>query len=815
MKQSKTPTQKHQKPNANKTMSSAEKKEIQRKIRQIEEKHKKVDSTQKTIPYKEIYKDGVCRVTDDYFTKTVCFNDINYQLARNEDRQDIFQKYCEVHNYFDNSLNIQFTFMNVMDDAEAYKECIHITEQDDNFNDIRHEFVDMLQTQLEKGNNGIIRLKYITFGVTEKDVKTAKRTLEQLESEIIGNFKRMGVSAYGLNGYERLQVFHRAFNPNPNDRFVFDWKMRTLTGISTKDCIAPPSFNFGKKNAFQMGNTVGSSWFIDILSTEVSDRMLTDYLNLDNNLFVNIHLKSWDQTEALKFVKLKKTAVEAMKIDEQKKAARSGYDIDILPPDLVTYSADIQNLLESLQSRNERFFVVTLIITCFASNMKKLQMIEKQLKSITQKNNCKLAPLDWQQEYALMSAIPLGYNGIKRNRNLTTSAAAVFIPFTTQELFQPTDGALYYGLNALSQNIIIADRKQLKNPNGLILGTPGSGKSFSSKREISNAFLSTTDDIIICDPEGEYYPLVNALHGQHIKISPNSSHHINPMDISLDYSDDDDPITLKSDFILSLCELIVGGKYGLSATERSIIDRAVKQVYTSYFDNPVPENMPILGDLYDQLSAIDLPEAQHVAASLELYVTGSLKLFNNRTNVDITNRLVCFDIKEVGKNLRKLGMLIVQDQVWNRVTINRAERKATRYYIDEFHLLLKEEQTAAYSVEIWKRFRKWGGIPTGMTQNVKDLLASQEIENILDNSDYICMLNQAPGDREILAKKLGISEHQLSYVTNANQGSGLLFFGDVILPFTDRFPTDTKLYRVMTTKPEEQEQVSELIGTKQ
>lgn len=790
---------------AQKPLTREEKKKIQKEIRNIEHKHNKISTAQQTIPYLEMYKDGVCRVTENYFTKTLCFNDINYQLAKDEDKNAIFQEFCNLHNYFDDSINIQFTYMTVPDDADTYKNCIHITEQDDDFNDIRREFVEMLTMQLEKGNNGLVRLKYLTFGVTEKDLSIARSKLHHLEAELITNLKHMGVKSYGLNGLERLEILHRAFNPDKTEKFIFDWKMRARTGLSTKDAIAPASFNFSGKNKFQMGNVFGCTSYIDIISSEVSDRMLTDYLNIDENIFVNIHLHSWDQQAAIKYVKLKNTAVDAMKIDEQKKAARSGYDIDILPPDLVSYSEEIKRVLLDLQSRNERFFVATIIITCFAKTTKKLDLIVNQIKNITQKHNCKLVPLDWTQEQALMSSVPLGYNGVELNRNFTTSAAAVFIPFTTTELFQPEGDSLYYGLNALSDNLIMADRKQLKNPNGLILGTPGSGKSFAAKREFSNAFLSTSDDIIICDPEGEYFPLVNALHGQLIKISPNSSQYINPMDISAEYSDDDDPVSLKSDFILSLCELIVGGKYGLSATERSIIDRCVKKVYDGYFKNPVPENMPILEDFYNILRQTDSPEAQHVAASLELYVTGSLNLFNHRTNVDISNRLVCFDIKDVGKNLRKLGMLIVQDQVWNRVSVNREEGRSTRYYIDEFHLLLKDEQTAAYSVEIWKRFRKWGGIPTGMTQNVKDLLASKEIENILDNSDFIYMLNQAAGDREILAQKLNISEHQLSYVTASGQGSGLLFYGDVILPFIDNFPKDTKLYSVMTTKLEERQ----------
>ena len=399
-----------------------------------------------------------------------------------------------------------------------------------------------------------------------------------------------------------------------------------------------------------------------------------------------------------------------------------------------------------------------------------------------------------------MSSLPLAQNLIEIHRGMTTSSTAIFVPFTTQELFQSGDESLYYGLNALSNNLIMVDRKLLKNPNGLILGTPGSGKSFAAKREIANAFLVTDDDVIISDPEAEYSPLVERFGGQVIKISPTSTQYINPMDINMNYSDDDNPIALKADFILSLCELIVGGKEGIQPVEKTVIDRCIHQIYQKFFEDPNPEKMPLLEDLYNALLKQDEPEAKHVATALEIYVTGSLNVFNHRTNVDITNRLVCYDIKELGKQLKKIGMLVVQDQVWGRVTENRAQGKSTRYYMDEMHLLLREDQTAAYTVEIWKRFRKWGGIPTGITQNVKDLLASKEVENIFENSDFIYMLNQAVGDRQILAKQLNISPHQLSYVTHSGAGEGLIFYGNVILPFVDRLPTDIELYRIMTTK---------------
>ena len=445
-------------------------------------------------------------------------------------------------------------------------------------------------------------------------------------------------------------------------------------------------------------------------------------------------------------------------------------------------------------------FLLTFLIMNTGRTEQELENNVFQASSIAQKHNCNLVRLDFQQEQGLMSSLPLANNLIEIQRGMTTSSTAIFVPFTTQELFQAGNESLYYGLNALSNNLIMVDRKMLKNPNGLILGTPGSGKSFAAKREIANAFLVTDDDVIISDPESEYSPLVERFGGQVIKISPTSTQYINPMDINMNYSDDDNPIALKADFILSLCELIVGGKEGLQPVEKTVIDRCIHQIYQRYFEDPVPEKMLLLEDLYNELLKQDEAEAKHVATALEIYVSGSLNVFNHRTNVELTNRLVCYDIKDLGKQLKKIGMLVVQDQVWGRVTENRSQGKSTRYYMDEMHLLLREDQTAAYTVEIWKRFRKWGGIPTGITQNVKDMLASKEVENIFENSDFIYMLNQAVGDRAILAKQLNISPHQLSYVTHSGAGEGLIFYGNVILPFVDRFPTDIELYKIMTTR---------------
>lgn len=757
-------------------------------------------SAQQTIPYKEMLPDGICKVREGYYTKTLSYEDINYAVASSDDQSTIFDGYCAFLNYFDSALPFQLSFINHRSRPEN-RYSVNILPQDDDFNSIRGEFTSMLEHQIAKSNNGIVRSKYITFGISADGIGAARPRLERIEADIVGNFKKLGVQSATLSGRERLEVLHSQLHPGGKEKFLFSWDMIPKTGMGTKDFIAPTSFDFRQSRAFRVGTTWGAAQYMQIMASELSDKLLAELLEVDAEMTITLHIQTVDQTKAVKTVKAKLTDIDRMKMDEQKKAARAGYDIDILPPDLLTYSKDAATLLADLQSRNERMFLLTFLVVNTAPTRQQLENDIFTVSGITQKYNCFLKRLDFQQEQGFMSSLPLGWNGIEIQRGMTTSSTAIFVPFMTQELRM--DGqALYYGMNALSHNVIMADRKKLKSANGLYLGSTGSGKSFAAKRELINVFLATKDRIIVVDPMGEYAPLVRRLGGEVIEISPSSPHHINPMDLKLNLAGEDSPLSMKADFLLSLCELIIGGKEGLQPIEKTVIDRCVRLVYRELALGIGDGKMPLLQDLYETLCQQPEPEARRIATALELYCTGSLNMFNHPTNVQTDNRITCIVLKSMGENLRKIAMHITNELVTQAVDENFSRSLATWCYYDEFHILLQDALSANYFVRVWKMLRKKGCVPSALTQNVKDLLASREIENILENSDFMILLSQAQGDRAILAKQLGISEHQLSYIAHSNSGEGLLFFGNTTIPFVDRFPRG-EIYNLLTTRPED------------
>lgn len=799
-----------------------------------ENKTTKPTTAQQTIRFDKMYQDGICLVVqpkentlnavsgkkefENFYTKMVEFYDVNYELLDIEEQAEMLGQYSNLINYFSPGVKVQIFLFNRKVPEEALEQAFEIPAQNDSHDDIREEFANMLKKQNSRGNNGIIKSKYLIFGIVAANIDEARSKLDNYEKDIAKNLRNMGTRVKPLDGKERLLILHDFYNQGTMSPFRFSFKDMAESGHNVKDYIAPPAFDFRFPSRFKIGKMFGSVSYLDITAPRLSDELLRNILNIDANISVSIHFETKDPVKAMKELKDSLSNIQKSKIDEQKKAVRSGYDMDIIPSDINTYEQDTLTLLNELNSSNQKMVETTLLITCFGRNRKELENLEQRVNGIIQQGNCDIVNMQYQQEQGLNSTAPIGINLIGSLRDLPTKCVACMIPFQTQELFMGGQ-SLYYGTNTISNNMIMADRKKLRTPNGIILGTPGSGKSFSAKREMLMCYLITRDDILICDPEGEYFPLVSVLGGQVIKLATNSTDYLNPMDIhvtkGMKEEDFEELRRVKSDFIITLCDTIAGGIYGLNNLEKGIIDYCLDDLYAKFFENPLPENMPILEDLQNRLlryepeniaadMAMDARKsAVRIAQSLELYTHGSQNFFNHRTTVDSRNRIICFDIRDLSAQLKEIGMLIVQDAVWNRVSENRQKKIATRYYCDEFHLLLREDQTAKYMVEIWKRFRKWGGIPTGLTQNVTDFFASPQIEGIIGNSDFVYLLNQASKDQDILADKLDLSTEQLKYVTNSESGCGLILFDKVCIPFTDHFPTDTKCYKVMTTKPEE------------
>ena len=758
-------------------------------------------SAQQTIPYVRMLPDGVCQLPGGLYTKTVEYEDINYSVASTEDQTAIFSGWSSFLNYFDSSLPFQLSFINRRSHSRSrYK--VNIPQAEDDFNSVRAEFTGMLKNQIARSNNGIERSKYITFGIPAESLDEARPRLERVEADVMSNFKRLGVPSEPMDGRARLALLHGQMHPGSREPFRFSWGDIAKTGLGTKDFIAPDSFDFRQPRLFRMGQYWGAASYLQILASELSDKLLAEILELDAEMTVTLHIQTVDQLKAIKTIKGKISDIGKMKVEEQRKAVRAGYDPDILPPDLITFSKDAAELLADLQSRNERMFLLTFTVVNLAPTRQRLENDIFTVGGIAQKYNCTLKRLDWQQEQGFVSSLALGRNEVEIQRGMTTSSTAIFIPFMTREL-RMAGPSLYYGMNALSHNVIMADRKKLKSANGLYLGSTGSGKSFAAKRELLNVFLTIPQDrIIIVDPMGEYAPLVRRLGGQVIEIAPDSPNHINPMDIQMGGNDEDSPLSMKADFLLSLCELVVGGKEGLQPIEKTVIDRCVRLVYRDLALGVGDGRMPLLQDLYEELLKQPEPEARRVATALELYCTGSLNLFNHPTNVKTDCRVVCIVLKGMGDNLRKIAMHVTNEFVNSSVNTNYQSGISTWCYFDEFHVLLRDQLTASYFVSIWQMLRKRGCVPSALTQNVKHLLASPEIQNILDNTDFMILLSQAQSDRAILAKQLGISEHQLSYITHSNSGEGLLFYGNVTIPFMDRFPRG-EIYDLLTTRPED------------
>lgn len=790
------------------------KRELEKSIEKAKLHGEIPETAQESIPYKRPYEDGIFEADDGYFTMTIFYGDITYQLLDNDPKNQLFERWCHLLNYFDPEIHVQFNYGNMEMNKDQYKKEFEIPQKKDAFDRVRKEYSDMLLSQLSKGTNNLSKERYVTFGIHATDYKAAKLKLYKIAKQVEKYLKKLGCSCRIMNGYDRLELLFRMFHPGTKEKLMWNFDMQLGSGLSSKDFIAPSSFSFkygpdlNATRYFRVGDRVGAVNVVHVFASDMEDRIIADILNIDSNVWISIHADSIDRKKALDLASDNLSNIQGQIINIQKQAVQSGYDMDLLPPELQTYKDAGDKLYKDLQQKNEQLFNVTITIVQTAATRKELENNIFELDGILSAYQCRLERLDYRQEQGYFSALPLGKNSIEISRTFTTTDLAIFIPFTTKELY--SNSGQYYGMNSLSNNVIVVDRKKLVNPNALVFGMPGFGKTFFVKRENLDVFLKTDDDVLIIDPEGEYKYLVQMLKGQVVEISLNSDIYINPMEINLNANNDEDndydPISSKCNFVASMCELILGENGKLGKDELACIDMACKNIYYRYAENPDPDKMPILDDLFKEMRS--LPDelgsiGKTLSIALLRYTQGTLTYFNHRSNVDINSRIVCFDLKKMDGNQRDLTMLIIQDLIWSRVTNNRDIGKSTRVYIDEFHLLLRSPTTAAYSVEIWKRFRKWGGIPTGITQNIKDLFRSPEIQNILDTTNFICMLNQSGDDARLLANHLDLSEEEENYIKSGEPGKGLLWVEGSKVPFEDEFPKNTMCYKVMTTRPEE------------
>lgn len=761
-----------------------------------------------------MFQNGICQVGNNFFSKMLKFSDINYQVAQRDEQIEIFSKWCELLNYFDPNVNVQITVHNRKIDKYEFKNQMFLPMQNDDKNELRLEYNKMLENKALQGQNSIIRDKYITFGIKSDSYETAYPSLMRLETDITSHLKALGCDVLSMSGEERLEHMNSILNPSEPLNFNYDYLVNT--GLSTKDFVTPYFFDFNidsKKTMFEFGDYFGQVLIIKKFPTDLSDKLINALSEIPCNTTINIHTNSTDNAKSLKNIKSKLAYMEQEQSERQTKLLGKGIDPDLIPQSLKRYIKETNLLIDDVQNKNQRIFKGSILVFTSAKTMEELKENVEKLRGVARSNSCELMPIACEQEAGLNSTLPFAKNDINIKRTFTTAAQAIFIPFTTQELFDA--GGMYYGLNALSRNLIFLNRKSLTSPAGWVLGSSGSGKSFAVKRELINILLSSTDDeVLVIDPESEYSFLAQNFGGEVLNISTDTNTYFNPLDITMDYSGgneeenggkQENPLVFKTEFIFSFLDIIMKEENGsgLTGAEKTLVDRTLTNTYKSYFKDSLAE-MPTFINFCNELEKVKSPELQQEKANLlkvlGLYTTGSFNLFSHRTNVNINNRFIVFDIKDLGEQIKTLGMLVVLDQIWNRVTSNRIIGRNTWIVVDEAHILFSNPFSANFLSSLWKRARKYGGICTGITQNVGDLLESAVARKMLLNSDFIMMLKQQGSDRDDLGKLLNISPTQLSFVTNSSAGQGLLFAGNTIIPFIDKFPSDTKLYKMMTTK---------------
>ena len=771
-------------------------KTLQNTLKQDKEHLTVPKSVQDTIPIRRIWPDGLFQFGGK-FSKTIRFSDINYAIASKEDKTSMFLGYSELLNALDTGSTTKITINNKRLNRRNFEREILIPPQGDHLDGGRSEYNAMLLDKVTDSSNSMVQERYVTVSTHKKTPEEARTFFDRVMNDVTTRLNHLDSHCEELDAVERLRVLHDFYRVGEESRFHIDLRECMKTGRSFKDTICPDSMEFWKDH-FIMGDKYGRAMFLKEYASYIKDSMINELTSLNRTMMLSIDVIPVPTDEAVREMQNRLLGVETNVTNWQRRQNSNNNFSAVVPYDLEQQRKETREMLDDLTTRDQRMMFAVVTLVHLADSKEDLDSDTETLQSIARKHLCQLTTLNWQQDAGLVTALPMGLRRIDALRTLTTEALAVLMPFKAQEIRDR--GGIYYGQNVISKNLIIADRKQLLNGNGFVLGVSGSGKSFTAKREIAALALSTQDDILIIDPESEYRPLVEGLGGEVVEISATSSNHINAMDMEQGYGEGENPVVLKSEFLLSLCEQSVGaGK--LSAKEKSIIDRCTAQCYHDYVRDGCRGQAPTLQDFHAELLRQPEAEARDVALALELFTEGSLNTFAKPTNVDTNSRITCYDIRKLGKQLLSMGMLVILDSFLNRITRNRRLGRNTWIYIDEIYLLFQHEYSANFLFTLWKRVRKYGACCTGLTQNVDDLLQSHTARTMLANSEFLVMLNQASTDRLELARLLNISDNQLSYITNVDFGRGLIKCGSAIVPFMDNFPRHTQLYKLMTTKP--------------
>lgn len=751
-------------------------------------------SVERAVPVAQVWEDGIFRVGRDKYAKTYRVDDINYAVASKNDKEALFLEYSDLLNSFDPGATTKITVATRRLDAQEFRKSILIPYRDDGLDEYRREYNGMLLDKAVR-TNAMVRELYLTVSVVRRSVDEARRYFDRTTGEITGHLARLGSKCTEVDDEGKLRLLHDFFRAGREDEFAYDRADSARKGHSFKDCLVPESLEI-EPGHVKVGERYARVLYLKDYASYIKDSFLTELTDMDKSLVLSIDVMPVPTDEAVREVENRLLGVETNITNWTRRQNQNlNYNVAV-PYDMEQQRKESREFLNDLVARDQRMMFGVLTLVHAADTLEELDSDTEAILSCARKHLCQMAVLKYQQLDGLMTALPIGVRRIDALRTLTTESLAVLMPFRVQEISDA--GGFYFGENAISRNMILYDKSRLMNPNAFVLGVPGAGKSFSVKELIAILALSTQDDIIVCDPEREYAALVEALGGEVVRIAAGSEHHVNALDMTEGYGDGGNPVVDKSEFVLSLFEQL--DSKGLSAQAKSIVDRCTAAVYA---DSREDGGAPTLVTLRDELLAQPEPEARALALSLELFTSGSLDAFAHETNVDTQSRILAYDIMDLGKQLKTMGLLVITDAMLNRVTANWRAGKRTHIVIDEFHVVFESEYSGAFFNSAWRRFRKRNAFPTAITQNVEYLLDSVLASTMLSNSEFVVMLNQAPADRQKLGDLLNISQEQMGYITNADEGCGLLRYGSSLVPFVNRFPKDTKLYKLMTTKPGE------------